>query len=386
MLSMSSISTSALCWCFCFCVRMFIGSDTQFNIGWAKLSVETSHSPSPWSGTDKQETATKKYCSAESIVSTLRTSNNSSMMGIHENTSLFCGKDPVYYTNTIGIVVDWVIFLVGLPEVCLACYALLFLLKKDRLAPIFAINLLLSDLLQIAITVVFIISRFYDANFYPFMRARCVARLFVRLGLTASLCFMLLISAERYSMVAFPIWYRTKNRAMFSILISISVWILSLAYSTLDYFFIGHSSLLFSVICLLPAPVLLGLFIATRKALNNSMAMRHEAKNRRKILGVLSLVLGTYTVLYFPFSFRNLLYSLKSHDASETENSVRDLSGVLTSALVYLSPLIDSLVYIFIRKDIRDTVQAFPCCRTPLMKFREFQEQQTDSNQTETTL
>ena len=313
-------------------------------------------------------------------------SSNRSMMGIHKNTSMFCGKDPVYYTNTIGIVVDWVIFLVGLPEVCLACYALMFLLKRDRLAPIFAINLLLSDLLQIAITVVFIISRFYDATFYPFMRARCIARLFVRLGLTASLCFMLLISAERYSMVAFPIWYRTKNRAMFSILISISVWILSLAYSTLDYFFIGHSSLLFSVMCLLPAPVLLGLFIATWKALNKSIAMRHEAKNRRKILGVLSLVLGTYTVLYFPFSFRNLIYSLKSHDASETENSVRDLSGVLTSALVYLSPLIDSLVYIFIRKDIRDTVQAFPCCRTPLMKLREFQEQQTDSNQTETTL
>ncbi|XP_044076091.1 ovarian cancer G-protein coupled receptor 1-like [Siniperca chuatsi] len=316
-------------------------------------------------------------------------SNNSKMTGIHENASLLCGKDPVYYTNTIGIVVDWVIFLVGLPEVCLACYALLCLVKTDSAAPIFAINLLLSDLIQIGITVVFIVSRFFDATFQPFIRARCIARLFVRLGLTSNLGFMLLISAERYLMVAWPLWYHTKNSAKLSILISVCMWTLSLAYSTLDYVFLIHtrfSLLLLSIICLLPAPFLLSLFIATWKALHKSMAMKHETKNRRRVLGVLSLVLGTFTVFFFPFSFRNLYYSLKGDDASDAEDSVRDLSGVLTSALVYLSPLIDALIYIFIRRDIRDTVEAFPCCKTPLMKLKEFQDRLTDTFQTETAL
>lgn len=81
--------------------------------------------------------------------------NNNQVTQVQENTSVLWGKDPVYYTNTTGIVVDWVIFLVGLPDVCLACYALLCLLKKDKSAPIFALNLLVSDLIQIRITVVF---------------------------------------------------------------------------------------------------------------------------------------------------------------------------------------------------------------------------------------
>lgn len=329
-----------------------------------------------------------KNCRAESIkVDTLQMSNDSQMTGIHENASL-CGKDPVYYTNTIGIVVDWVIFLVGLPEVCLSCYALLRLLKKDRAAPIFAINLLLSDLIQIGITVVFIISRFFDATFYPVVMARCIARLFVHLGLTSSLGFMLLISAERYLMVACPVWYLTKNSAKISILISVCMWTFSLAYSSLNYAFLIHtrfSLLLLSIICLLPAPFLVGLFTATWKALNKSTAMRNT-KNRRRVLGVLGLVLGSYIVLFLPFSFRNLYYSLKGDNASEAEDKVRDLSSVLTSALVYLSPLIDSLIYIFIRRDIRDTVEAFPCCQTPLMKLKEFKDKQIDTSQTETAL
>lgn len=311
--------------------------------------------------------------------------NNSQMGQLHENASLLCGKDPVYYTNTTGIVVDWVIFLVGLPEVCLACYALQRLLKKEKAAPILAINLLVSDLIQIGITVVFIISRFFDITFQPFVRARCIARLFVRLGLTSSLGFMLLISAERYVMVAFPVWYHTKNTPKVAVLISLCMWTLSLIYSILDYVFLIHtrSSLqLFSVICLLPAPFLVALFTATWKSLNKSVAMRHDKNNRKRIVGVLSLVLGTYAVLFFPFSIRNFYYSLKGADVSDKPDTVRDLSSVLTSALVYISPLIDCLIYIFIRRDIKDTVEAFPCCKI----LKVFQGRLSDTDQTEAGL
>lgn len=88
----------------------------------------------------------------------------------------------------------------------------------------------------------------------------------------------------------------------------------------------------------------------------------------------------TYTVLFFPFSFRNLYYSLKGDNASDEEDSVRDISGDLTSALVYLSPLIDSSIYIFIRRDKRDTMEVFPCCKKPLTKLREFQDRRRDAS------
>ncbi len=309
------------------------------------------------------------------------------MAAKHKNRSLLQCEDSAYYTNTIGIVVDWVIFIVGLPEVSLACYALLCLLKKNRVAPIFAINLFVSDFIQIAITIVFIISRFFKATFFPFVAARCIARLLVRLGLTSSLGFMLLISAERYLMVAHPVWYRTKSTANLCILVSICMWTLSAVYSVLDYilFHTRFSLFLFSIICLVPAPFLLGLFIATWKALNKSEAMRRQKRNKRKVLGALSLVLGTYIVLFLPFSFRNLYYSLKRDSATDAEDSVRDLSLVLTSALVYLSPLFDSFIYIFIRSDIRDTVDAFPCCKVPLMKLKELQDKLTANSQAGTT-
>ncbi|XP_071759772.1 proteinase-activated receptor 2-like [Centroberyx gerrardi] len=308
------------------------------------------------------------------------------MYGMYENTTFPCGKDPPYYTSTIGIVVDWVIFFVGLPSVCLAGYALLSLLKKDQAAPIFAINLLLSDLLQISITIVFIINRFFDDAFQPFVRVRCFTRLFVRTGLCASLGFMVLISVERYLLVGCPVWYHMKNNAKLPTLISICLWTLSLTYATLDYVFLINprfSLLLFSAICLLPAPFLAGFFAATWKALHKSMAMRQEARNRRRVLGALSLVLGIYIVLFLPFSFRNLYYSLK--DDMDTEDSVRDLSSVLTSALVYLSPLTDPFIYIFMRRDIKDTVEAFPCCSVCQGELTESTQGETALNNMQTT-
>ena len=113
------------------------------------------------------------------------------MTGMHENTTLVaCGKPPFYYRNILGNMVDWVIFLVGLPEVSIACYALLCLLKKEKAAPIFSLNLLLSDLIQIGITIVFIVSRLFHSTFQPVITAFfCITEQFVRFGLTTSLGF-----------------------------------------------------------------------------------------------------------------------------------------------------------------------------------------------------
>ncbi|KAM3866094.1 proteinase-activated receptor 2-like [Diretmus argenteus] len=308
---------------------------------------------------------------------------------MYENASSLCAKDGPYYSNIIGIAVDWVIFIIGLPLVCLAGYALLPLLKRDQATPIFAINLLLSDLLQIGITIVFIVSRFFSNTYQPLVRARCVSRLLVRWGLCVSLGFMLLISVERYLLVAYPVWYHRKNNAKFPILLSICLWTLSLTYAVLDYVLLSHtrfSLLLFSIICLLPAPFLVSFFTAMWKALHQSAAMRQEERNRRRVIGALSLVLGIYTVLFLPFSFRNLYYALKADNATDPEDSARDLSAVLTSGLVFLSPLTDPFIYIFMRRDIRDTMKVFPCCKRPLVEDTERQDRPTGNTLVGTAL
>lgn len=280
------------------------------------------------------------------------------------NNTFPCGLDPPYYTNMIGIVVDWIIFLIGFPAVCLASYALFSLVKAGRVAPVYVINLLISDLLQITITLVFIFSRFFDTTCLPFMKARCLSRIIVRLGLCTSLGFMLLISLERYMVVVCPLWYRRRRSVKNSTLVSLSLWALALVYVTFDYNFLidmRYSLMIFSAISLLPAPFLVLLFLVTQRALSRSMAFR-GAERRRRILGALGLVLGSYTLLFLPYSIRNLYYSINAH-APSVSDPVRDLSSVITSALLYLSPLTDCFLYIFMRRDLRDTVDAFPCCR-----------------------
>uniref|UniRef100_A0A673XC44 G-protein coupled receptors family 1 profile domain-containing protein n=1 Tax=Salmo trutta TaxID=8032 RepID=A0A673XC44_SALTR len=269
------------------------------------------------------------------------------MTDVNDTTAFPCGLDPPYYTNMIGIVVDWIIFLIGFPAVCLASYALFSLVKAGRVAPVYVINLLISDLLQITITLVFIFSR-----------------IFVRLGLCTSLGFMLLISLERYMVVVCPLWYRRRRSVKNSTLVSLSLWALALVYVTFDYNFLidmRYTLMTFSAISLLPAPFLVLLFLVTQRALSRSMAFR-GAERRRRILGALGLVLGSYTLLFLPYSIRNLYYSIKAH-APSVSDPVRDLSSVITSALLYLSPLTDCFLYIFMRRDLRDTVDAFPCCR-----------------------
>ena len=61
-------------------------------------------------------------------------------------------EEPAYYTHILGIIVDWIIILIGLPGIITAIYALQRLVKVDHVAPVYVINLLVSDLFQIAIS------------------------------------------------------------------------------------------------------------------------------------------------------------------------------------------------------------------------------------------
>uniref|UniRef100_A0A8C7K4P6 G-protein coupled receptors family 1 profile domain-containing protein n=1 Tax=Oncorhynchus kisutch TaxID=8019 RepID=A0A8C7K4P6_ONCKI len=256
-------------------------------------------------------------------------------------------SSSMFLWHLLYAIIIYVIILSGFPAVCLASYALFSLVKAGRVAPVYVINLLISDLLQITMTLVFIFSR-----------------IFVRLGLCTSLGFMLLISLERYMVVVCPLWYRLRRSVKNSTLVSLSLWALALVYVTFDYIFLidmRYSLTIFSAISLLPAPFLVLLFLVTQRALSRSMAFR-GAERRRRILGTLGLVLGSYTLLFLPYSIRNLYYSIKPH-APSVSDPVRDLSSVITSALLYLSPLTDCFLYIFMRRDLRDTVDAFPCCR-----------------------
>lgn len=86
----------------------------------------------------------------------------------------------------------------------------------------------------------------------------------------------------------------------------------------------------------------------------------HTTTKFRKIIGALALVLGIYMLLFLPFCIRNLycLVAISHHYTCHN-----NLSLVATSALLYLSPLADPLLYIFMRRDVRNSLNTSLCHR-----------------------
>ncbi|XP_048111268.1 mas-related G-protein coupled receptor member A6-like [Alosa alosa] len=262
--------------------------------------------------------------------------------------------DLIYYSHIFGITVDWIIFIIGLPGIIAAIYALRHLARADHVTPVFVINLLISDFIQIVITAVFILSRFFDSSLPVFVILRCVSRLIVRLGISASLGFMVCISMERYLTVACPIWYRNRRSVKSSVIMVCGVWAACGLYALLDFTLVQDFNVslkILTVILLTPALPLMVFCPLTYRALRHCRAIRQD--ERRRIIGTLALVLVLYMFLFLPFCTRNLyclLAAISNHNTCQD-----DVSLMVTSAVLYLGPLADPFLYIFMRQDVRST-------------------------------
>ncbi|XP_062408717.1 psychosine receptor-like [Sardina pilchardus] len=275
--------------------------------------------------------------------------------------------DPTYYTHILGTTVDWIIFIIGLPAIIAAIHALRHLVRADHVTPVFVINLLISDLFQIAITAVFILSRFFDRTLPVFVILRCISRLIVRLGISASLSFMVCISVERYLIVAHPIWYRNRRSVKSSMVIACGAWAACGLYALLDFTLVHNFNVslkILTVILLMPALPLMMFCPLTYRALRHCRAIHQD--ERRKIIGTLALVLAIYMFIFLPFCIRNLHCLLVA--ISHNNKCQDDVSLVVTSALLYLGPLADPFLYIFMRQDVRNTLVASLCTGGPLRR------------------
>ena len=194
---------------------------------------------------------------------------------------------------------------------------------------------------------------------------------------------MVCISVERYLTVACPIWYRYRRTVKCSIVMSLCVWVICALYALLDFTLVQdlqESLEVFSVILLTPALPLIVFWVLTHKALKHCRSIQRDES--RRIMGALGLVLGIYIVLFLPFCIRNLYYILAS---VSKHNTSHDLSLVLTSALVYLSPLADPFLYIFMRRDIRNTF-GFSLCFWRLFRRARPEEESRQTAESSTTI
>ncbi|XP_028983596.1 mas-related G-protein coupled receptor member B1-like [Betta splendens] len=257
-------------------------------------------------------------------------------------------------------VITCVIISVELLLILVAIYAVYALVRKDNVAPIYVVNLLTSDLLLLCLMIIKETKAAKFKGYYMFHFAWMV-----------SVGFMLCIALERYLVIVWPVWYRTRRTVMVSLGVCAVVWTLPLVYVVLGYSWEGFtfvSRTVFGIVLLVPFPLLVFFMVGTLRALSASISVRAEEK--RRIVGLLVLVLLIYTLLFLP----GIIFFLV--------DDVRDRKLSLVSFTFFkLSPFADLFLYIFLRKGAMRKVLACFCCCT---KDRTSQQVTTNTNDGDT--
>ncbi|XP_030298096.1 mas-related G-protein coupled receptor member A6-like [Sparus aurata] len=263
------------------------------------------------------------------------------------NSSSITFSDPYEPPREVDpmFVVSCIITAIGLLLTLMAICAVCSLVRKDHVVPIYVINLLISDLIQHCCMILLMTGR----DLLLSVIALCI---FV-ISVMVSICFMVCIALERYLVIACPLWYRFRHTIKFSVVLCVMIWVLSPVLCVLTFWALLASQnssiaqIIMGTFLLLPLPLFIFFLGGTIRALS---ASRVPSDEKRRIVGILVLVLLIYTLLFLP----SIILSM-------AEKEVRHLTN-LALVFVKLSPLADSFLYVFMRKGTIDKLLASVCC------------------------
>ena len=162
----------------------------------------------------------------------------------------------------------------------------------------------------------------------------------------------LCILCYRYLVIAWPLWYRFRRTIKISLVVCVVVWTLPLVYVLLLHFWVDYRVIntISTVFLLVPFPLLIFFLVGTLKALSAAISVPSDEK--RRIVGMLVLVLLIYTLLFLP----TVIMFLRVGTIGNYE------FNRLTLMLLRLSPLADLILYFFMRKGAIDKLLASLCC------------------------
>ncbi|XP_038586190.1 G-protein coupled receptor 4-like isoform X2 [Micropterus salmoides] len=266
----------------------------------------------------------------------------------HSNTTFNYQNNNEHYEylkkfRLIQYVVTCIVLAVGLPLTLVAIYSLYSMVRRDHVAPIYLINFLISDLIQFCCMIVQVAPNVDEK----------ISDIFLLIYLTsliASVGFMVCISLERYLVIAHPLWYRFRRTIKTSVVVCVLVWVLSAVCAVCVYFTDDTYILFTALLFLLPFPLLIFFLVGTLKALSATISVPSDEK--RRIVGILVLVLLIYTLLFLP----SIIWFLKEY----TDGLVDFRLILLSLTFLRFSPLADLFLYVFMRKGFIDKLLASP--------------------------
>ncbi|MEQ2163330.1 hypothetical protein GOODEAATRI_028914 [Goodea atripinnis] len=214
-----------------------------------------------------------------------------------------------------------------------AIFCLCSQMRSDQVVPVFIINLLLADSLQICCMIAKVAGLKHCLTHE-------IIDIFEYWGAIASVFFMTFIAMQRYFLIAWPFWYRFSRTLKVSASVSAVSWILSI--------YIGFND--GGWLAAIPLPLFIFFLVRTLKALSTSHNVPSDEK--RQIVVVGTVVVFTYTLTFVPYIIRKLF-------STTYINFI-----ILSCAVTQISPLTDLLLYILIKKWVFDKLLAFLCsCR-----------------------
>ncbi|XP_008427321.1 uncharacterized protein LOC103476624 [Poecilia reticulata] len=247
----------------------------------------------------------------------------------------------------VATVMKWLTFGIGLPVLVLALYSVKNLSKGENKVPMHIMFLLVSDIISFFSRPSVDHSMETDQVF-----SRNGTDIIFYFGVISNISLMLFIAQERHLLVAYPQCLGCCTSIRQSSAVTFLAWASPFAMLTLAL--LGYN-LWFAVSLLAPFPFLLFFTVDSWRALHCSRSNPPSPEKRRTVFGI-GAIWANYTFLYTPFILSILLEALSFKDKVP-------YLGLVSHLLLYLSPLVDPFLYIFMTKGPKEVLRALPCCK-----------------------
>lgn len=294
-----------------------------------------------------------------------------------------CGVDLSQDAIYLPVIYS-IFFIIGTPLNLMALFGLYRLIKSENVLPVYVINLLLSDLLQL-FTVPLWIDYYRKGHSWRFGSTSCQllgASFYV--SIYTGIAFMCIIALERYLAIAKPLRFQALRKLKFARWIALSIWVVvavppSIAlhkmqpndnhtlciesYPSKEGFII-YRLITLSLSFIIPLAFIVFLHRKTLRSLSAIGTLGTEEKHR--IRGLLTLLVVIFILVLGPYHITGCVKYiglLLHRDACEWEKAVF-LPYQLVRGLLSLNSLLDPILYTFLRSDFRAAVGHYlPCLR-----------------------
>ncbi|XP_026878800.2 G-protein coupled receptor 4 [Electrophorus electricus] len=309
------------------------------------------------------------------------TSNISSYDG-HMTGVVACGIDfrqdsvflPVLYS---------IFFIIGMPLNLMALFGLYRLIKSENVLPMYVINLLIADLIQL-LSMPLWIDYYSSEHYWRFGPEACQAMgLCFYISIYTGIFFMCIIALERHLAIAHPHRFQQFHQLKFAWWMSLSIWVLitlppSIAFNKLfpkqindtlciekypsEQNFIVYRLIILALSFIIPLCFIAGLHWQTLRSLMAINSFLSEEK--RRIKGLLTLLVAIFVTVLGPYHFIGCVkyLGLLAHSQSCDWEKAVFVPYQLSRGLLSLNSLLDPVLYTFLRTDFRVTARRYlPC-------------------------